>query len=229
MRKSSSSRVSTSQARKPNVARPKATPSHPIAGLLAGVCILALVAITAANAFVFWYATNLRAAARDGSPVVGMVFGAGLDPDGGPSAMLADRLDGGIALYKAHRVNALLFTGDNGTVEHNELRPMLQYALKRGIPRRAIVLDYAGFNTYDSCYRAVHLFHVRHAILVTQSFHLPRAMYLCHALGIGDVEGSARPDWGIYDTRLMLSEGFLRESLARLKALWQVNVQRPTA
>lgn len=197
---------------------------------MAGVCIFAMVAVTAANAFVFWYATNLRVPATPSATrVIGIVFGAGLAEDGSPSAMLADRLDGGIALYKAKRVSSLLFTGDNGTIEHNELKPMLEYALKRGIPRSAIMLDYAGFNTYDSCYRAVHLFHVQHGILVTQSFHLPRAMYLCHSLGMTQVEGSARPDWGVYDTRLMLSEGFFRETLARLKAIWQVNVQRPAA
>jgi len=202
--------------------------SHPLAGLLAGVCIFGMLAITAANAFVIWYASNLRYAptAAD-APAVGMVFGAGLDADGGPSAMLADRLNGGIALYKAKRVSSLLFTGDNGTVEHNELKPMLEYALKRGVPRDAITLDYAGFNTYDSCYRAVHVFHVRHAILVTQAFHLSRAMYLCHALGIAHVEGSARPDWGVYGNGLMLSEGLVRETMARAKAVWQVNVQRP--
>jgi len=201
--------------------------SKAIAGLLTGVVIFGIIAITLANVIVLGETLLGYPAAYAATPAVGIVFGAGLNEDGGPSAMLADRLDGGIALYKAHRVTSLLFTGDNGTVEHNELKPMLEYALKRGVPRSAITLDYAGFNTYDSCYRAIHVFHVQHAILVTQSFHLPRAMYLCHSLGMNHVEGSARPDWGVYNAGLMFHEGVLRETMARVKAVWQVNVQRP--
>lgn len=185
------------------------------------------LAVIGANALVLGDA-HAPAAGTDPPPVA-IVFGAGLDPNGEPSAMLADRLDGGIALYKSARVERLLFTGDNGTVEHNELRPMLEYALKRGVPRDVITLDYAGFNTYDSCYRAIHVFNVRRAILVTQGFHLARAMYLCRHLGMTDVEGSPRPDWGVYDLRLMFDEGFVRETLARTKAVWQANVTHPPA
>lgn len=194
------------------------------ARLCAGVVLCGALLVLAANAIVL-----LDPGSREGAepPPVAIVFGAGLNADGGPSAMLADRLDGGIALYKSARVERLLFTGDNGTVEHNELRPMLEYALAHGVPRDVITLDYAGFNTYDSCYRAIHVFHVRRAILVTQSFHLGRAMYLCRHLGMAEVQGSPRPDWGIYDLRLMLGEGFVRETLARTKAVWQANVTHP--
>jgi vancomycin permeability regulator SanA len=207
--------------------RKRRSPIRAFARTFAGVAVFALVALMIANFIVLSTSHIITLGSFPYSPAVGVVFGAGLDEDGGPSAMLADRLDGGIALYKSRRVYSLLFTGDNGTVEHNELRPMLQYALKRGVPRSAITLDYAGFNTYDSCYRAIHIFHVHHAILVTQSFHLPRAMYLCHALGMERVEGSARPDWGVYDAHLMFDEGFVRETLARAKAVWQASVTRP--
>lgn len=195
-----------------------------LAGVAAGAAIFGALAVLAANALVL---LDAHPAASADPPPVAIVFGAGLDANGEPSAMLADRLDGGIALYKSARVERLLFTGDNGTIQHNELRPMLEYALKRGVPRDVITLDYAGFNTYDSCYRAIHVFNVRRAILVTQGFHLARAMYLCRHLGMMDVEGSPRPDWGVYDLRLMVDEGFVRETLARAKAVWQANVTHP--
>jgi len=188
--------------------------------LLAAALVLALLFIVACNAIV------LRSAAgktyRDVAAVpvrpYAMVFGAGLDPDQTPSAMLADRLDAGIALLRAHKVQRLLFTGDNGTVEHNELRAMLLYALARGVRRSQIVLDYAGFSTRDSCYRAPHVFGVRSAVLVTQAYHVPRAIFLCAGQGM-DVVGFAVQDWGRNGTALMLEEGVAREALARVKAV----------
>jgi vancomycin permeability regulator SanA len=132
--------------------------------------------------------------------------------------MLADRLDGGIALLRVHNVQTLLFSGDNGTVEHNELRAMLIYALAHHVPRSKIVLDYAGFTTQDSCYRAPRVFGVHSAVLVTQAFHLPRALYLCRREGM-DAVGLAMPDWGKYDTGLLLREAVAREVLARVKAV----------
>jgi vancomycin permeability regulator SanA len=191
-----------------------------IAGALAGVFIVAVIAIGAVGLAMvrreeprmYWNLGSLPA-----RPVA-IVFGAGLKPDQTPSAMLADRLDGAFTLYRANKVRSLLFTGDNGTVWHNELASMLEYALKHRIPRTAIALDYAGFNTRDSCYRAAALFHVHSAILVTQAYHMPRALYLCRREGI-DAVGYARPDWGRYGAALLLQEALIRESLARTKAV----------
>jgi vancomycin permeability regulator SanA len=131
--------------------------------------------------------------------------------------MLADRLDGGAALLRARKVDFLLFSGDDGTIDHNELASMLTYALAHGVPRDRIVLDYAGFDTYDSCYRSVAIFGVRSAVLVTQGFHMARALFLCRALGI-DAVGLVEPDWGKYDRRLMVRQS-LRESAARVRAV----------
>lgn len=146
-----------------------------------------------------------------------IVFGAGLKPDGTPSSMLADRLDGGAELLREGKVATLLFSGDNGTVQHNELASMFAYAVARGVPRDRIVLDYAGFDTYDSCYRAVHIFGVRRAVLVTQAFHLPRALYLCRGMGI-DAVGLAEPDWGRYGNNVMAYLE-VREAAARIRAV----------
>jgi vancomycin permeability regulator SanA len=165
---------------------------------------------------------STRAYVSDGSAAVSprpvaIVFGAGIKPDGTPSGMLADRLDGGAELLREGKVAMLLFSGDNGTVEHNELASMFAYATAHGVPRDRIVLDYAGFDTYDSCYRAVHIFGVRRAVLVTQAFHLPRALYLCRGLGM-DAVGLAEPDWGRYGKNMMVHLE-LREAAARVRAV----------
>lgn len=116
-----------------------------------------------------------------------IVFGAWVYPNGNPSAMLADRVQMGANLYHAGKVKALLLTGDNSTENYNEPEAMRRYALRLGVPDSALVLDYAGFRTYDSCYRARDIFKVDQAILVTQQFHLDRALLTCNSLGIDSV------------------------------------------
>jgi len=118
---------------------------------------------------------------------VAIVFGAGLWRDGSPTPILQDRVETGARLYFAGKVEKILMTGDNSLVEYNEPEAMRQYALKLGVPDSVIVLDYAGRRTYDSCYRAKEIFRVKSAILVTQQFHLARALFLCNALGLDGV------------------------------------------
>ena len=118
---------------------------------------------------------------------VAIVFGAGLWRDGSPTPILQDRVETGARLYFAGKVEKLLMTGDNSLVEYNEPEAMRQYAIKLGVPDSDIVLDYAGRRTYDSCYRAKEIFRVQTAILVTQQFHLARALFLCNALGLDGV------------------------------------------
>jgi hypothetical protein len=89
---------------------------------------------------------------------VAVVFGAGYWPNGALSAILQDRLDAAIELYRAGRVEKLLFSGDNRVVEYNEPAKMLEYALEQSVPREAIVLTNAGRRTYDTCYRARDIF-----------------------------------------------------------------------
>ncbi|MDF1514603.1 MAG: ElyC/SanA/YdcF family protein [Anaerolineae bacterium] len=119
---------------------------------------------------------------------VAIVFGAGVWPDGSLSMVLKDRLDAAIELYQAGKVHILLFSGDNRVVDYNEPQKMLEYALAKDIPRGAMVLDYAGRRTYDTCYRARDIFGVSEAIVVTQRFHLPRTIETCRGLGL-DVVG----------------------------------------
>lgn len=118
---------------------------------------------------------------------VAIVFGAGLWRDGSPTPILQDRVETGARLFFAGKVEKILMTGDNSLVEYNEPEAMRQYAIQLGVPDTAIVLDYAGRRTYDSCYRAKEIFRVKEAILITQKFHLARALFLCNALGLDGV------------------------------------------
>lgn len=156
---------------------------------------------------------------------VAMVFGAGVRPDGRLSPMLADRVDAAVELYQLGRVQRLLMTGDNSRTDYDEVSAMRAYAEQRGIPGAHITLDYAGFSTYESCYRAGPIFGVSDAILITQRYHLPRAVYTCRALGM-QVHGLASPDWERYPASVMLPYT-IREYAATLKALWQLHISRP--
>lgn len=118
---------------------------------------------------------------------VAIVFGAGLLRDGSAGPVLSDRVETAVNLYHAGKVDKLLMSGDNRFVEYNEPEAMRQYALNAGVPDEDIVLDYAGRRTYDTCYRAKYIFNVESAILVTQPFHMARALYLCHAFGVESI------------------------------------------
>jgi SanA protein len=120
-------------------------------------------------------------------PRIAIVFGAGLRPNGEPSTVLYDRVATAVELYKAGHVQKLLMSGDNRFKNYDEPSVMRETALKLGIPDKDIVLDFAGRRTYDSCYRAKEVFEVQRAILVTQEFHLPRALHLCSSMGIDSV------------------------------------------
>lgn len=174
--------------------------------------------------------TRVFAASRiytpDSSPPskIAIVFGAGLHRDGSPTPVLRDRVATAVDLYHAGKVEKLLMSGDNSTVNHNEPRAMREFALGLGVPADDIIEDYAGRRTYDTCYRARDIFHVESAILVTQSFHLPRAVYTCNMLGVPAVGVPA--DLRRYRRR---SEAFwnLRESAATAVALWQIHISQP--
>lgn len=156
---------------------------------------------------------------------VAIVFGAGVRPDGRLTRMLSDRVSAAIELYQQGRVEKLLMTGDNSSATYDEVTAMQNYALARGVPADDIRLDYAGFSTYESCYRAQAIFGVERAVLVTQRFHLARAVYTCRTLGVTAV-GLGTQDWGAYRESLLVRYT-VRESLATLKALWELHVTRP--
>lgn len=106
-----------------------------------------------------------------------LVLGCGLRSDGEPTQMLRDRLDAGIALYHAGAAPKLLMSGDHGRVQYDEVNRMKQYALDHGVPSQDVFMDHAGFSTYESMYRARDIFQVKKMIIVTQEYHLYRAIY----------------------------------------------------
>jgi SanA protein len=155
-----------------------------------GFClgVLGLGAVLALRAYSAWQARD-DIYTLDNVPdqPVAIIFGAQVYDNDVPSPMLADRVKAGADLYKAGKVKVLLMTGDNHVDTYNEPESMRRYAMSLGVPYDAIVLDYAGFRTYDSCYRARDIFKVSSAILVTQAFHLDRALLTCNDLGITSV------------------------------------------
>lgn len=155
---------------------------------------------------------------------VAIVFGAGLRRDGTPTAVLRDRVETGVRLYLDGKAKKLLMSGDNPTLEYNEPDAMRRYAVSLGVPEDAIVLDYAGRRTYDTCYRAKAIFGVESALLVTQKFHLPRALFLCNALGVRAV-GVEANNLNYRKTSLLLWN--IREQFATLTAFMDVFVDRP--
>lgn len=153
-----------------------------------------------------------------------IVFGAGLWRDGSPTPVLRDRVAAAAQLFFAGKAEKLIMSGGNPTIYYDEPGAMRTYALSLGVPDEAIVLDYAGRRTYDTCYRALHIFGIRRATLVTQGFHLPRALYLCNKLGIDGVGVPA--DLRQY-RRYSRTIWNLREIPATLGALWDVHIARP--
>lgn len=153
-----------------------------------------------------------------------IVFGAGLTRDGQPTAILRDRVETAAQLYFAGKVQKLLMSGDNRFANYNEPGAMRDYAIQLGVPAGAIVLDYAGRRTYDTCYRAKAIFGLDSALLVTQMFHLPRALFLCNALGVRalGVEANNRHYW----PPLVLIWN-LREQLATVGAFVDVYLSKP--
>lgn len=146
---------------------------------------------------------------------VALVLGAQVHPNGMPSAFLAARLDVARRLYAAGKVQVLLVSGDNMAIEYNEPEAMRDYLIARGVPADRIVADYAGFDTYDSCFRARDIFGVTDLVVVSQTYHLPRAVGTARRLGLnatGVGDDSARHT-------LAWRRGYLRDQLACVKTV----------
>ena len=141
-----------------------------------------------------------------------IVPGARVYEDGTPCDVLRDRLDTGIDLYRAGVSDRLLLSGDHGTVGYDEVTAMKAYAMEQGVPERDIFLDHAGFSTYETMYRAAAVFGAKSCVVVTQRYHLSRAVYLANKMDMQTygVEADRKP----YQ-RIRYFEA--REALARVK------------
>ena len=141
-----------------------------------------------------------------------LVLGCFVQEDGVPSDMLADRLRRGVELYQAGAAPKLLMSGDHGRTDYNEVEAMKQYAIDQGVPSTDVFMDHAGFSTYESVYRAKEVFEADTVLIVTQEYHLKRAVYIANALGL-KAYGVAC-DYHRYTGQLSRE---LREVLARVK------------
>jgi SanA protein len=192
-----------------------------------GVGVLVALTIMLRVVFSLIYRADIYTAETVPAKRVAIVFGARVYPNERLSAMLADRVATGVGLYRAGKVDVLLMTGDNSSIDYNEPDTMKARALALGVPEDAIVVDYAGRRTYDSCYRARHIFQLEEAILVTQNFHLDRALLLCNALGVKAVGVGADYQRPTGYSRRSLTYSRVREFPAMLAAVWDI-IRRPT-
>lgn len=176
------------------------------------ICLLGGIAVVGINAYMISYAnkyilTEEDLKSEDFDCI--MVLGAGLW-DGEPSPMLQERLDFGLIAYETECSEKLLMSGDHGRKEYDEVNKMKEVAVQNGVPADNVFMDHAGFSTYESMYRARDVFQVEKMVIVTQEYHLYRAVYNARKLGI-DAYGFAadRLEYPIYND--------VREALARLK------------
>jgi vancomycin permeability regulator SanA len=184
----------------------------------------AVVAVAVIGGSVAWLrvqaAGHVYSAAEVPDAPVALVLGKLVSPDGTPSPLLRARLELAERLYEDGRVSGILVSGDGGSRPgYDEVGAMRRWLIDRGVPADAITSDPRGFDTFDSCTRARRVFGVERAIVVTQSYHLPRAVALCRhagidAFGVGD-DTDAGDRWGWW-------LGVAREQPASVLAVWDV-------
>jgi vancomycin permeability regulator SanA len=208
---------------KPGKRKRKTGPT--VLGILLAV-VLAAVAVVGLTNLVVMKSGGSRIvstseAATHGAQCI-LVLGAAVHPNGTPSGILQDRLDVAISLYKAGAAPKIIMSGDHGTIEYNEVLAMKNYAIAQGVPREDIFCDHAGFSTYESMYRAQRIFGVERMVVVTQTYHLYRALYAANGLGI-DAVGVAS-DLSTYRAQRHFDT---REIPARTKDFFQTLVKAP--
>ncbi|MEW6277328.1 MAG: ElyC/SanA/YdcF family protein [Candidatus Eremiobacterota bacterium] len=184
---------------------------------------LGILAVAGANLLVVGMAARHTVAVEQVRPAqAAIVLGAGVYPGGSLSGVLRDRMNTGIELYQAGKVQRLLLSGDHGQNNYDEVNSMRVYAERRGVPVAHIFLDHAGFSTYETMVRARRIFEVESAVVVTNRFHLARAVFLARSVGI-EAQGVAAGH-GSYAGQEYLEQ---REVLARCKDLLNAWVLRP--
>jgi vancomycin permeability regulator SanA len=185
--------------------------------LVAGVGIAGLATVAGAVSFVRSAAAgHIHTESDVPSAPVALVLGAQVNPDGTPSAFLAARLDLAKRLYDAGAVEMIIVSGDHLAPEFDEPVAMHNYLIKAGLPTTKVVVDAGGFDTYESCLRAKRIFNLSQLIIVTQSYHLVRAVATCRTLGIdayGVGDDSARQH------TIAWWRGTIRDQLACVKTV----------
>lgn len=166
------------------------------------------------------YIVNINELPKDIDVII--VLGAGVKKNGEPSDILVDRLKTALEVYNADESSKFLLTGDHGREEYNEVKAMKNYIKENNIDEAKIFMDHAGFNTYESMYRARDVFHVKKAVVVTNRYHLPRALYIARKLGI-EAYGVPSDIRNYYYMRSYQK----RELLAQVKDFMYINILKP--
>ena len=151
-----------------------------------------------------------------------IVLGCQVKADGVPSHMLEDRLRRGVELYQANTAPKLLMSGDHGRTDYHEVGAMKQYAIDAGVPSSDVFMDHAGFSTYETIYRAKEIFGAERVLIVTQEYHLHRALYIAKQLGVEAYGVNA--DYRTYHGQFMRD---VREILARCKDVAKTTFRVP--
>ena len=195
-----------------------------VLGVILGLAVLFALLTLAINLVIVAAARGHIVARAADAPTaeVAIVLGAKVDANGQPSPILADRLETAVRLYQQGKVKKLLMSGDHGTVTYDEVNAMLKYAIGRGVPAKDVFTDHAGFDTYATMYRARDVFEVTDALVVTQRFHLARAVYTARELGIKAIGVPA--DLQQYGGEWHFA---VRDWIARVKAFFQLQVTHP--
>jgi SanA protein len=187
------------------------------------ICIVTVIFILIINLIVFWKSdkyiyTNVKEVPECYTAIV---LGAFVSKSGYLSDILQDRVDMAIELYKNKKIKRFLLSGDHGRVEYDEVNSMKKYLTDNGIDTQDIFLDHAGFDTYNSMVRANRIFQVKDAIVVSQGFHLPRAIYIARSKGIKayGIEADKRQYVSINKSRF-------REVIANIKAFYEVSINK---
>ncbi|MBQ9994588.1 MAG: YdcF family protein [Clostridia bacterium] len=179
------------------------------------IAVVGMMYVFAVNGFVR-HSTADRIISTDAAADIDadciLVLGAGVSEDGHPRLLLRDRLNTGIELYRQSDGAPIIMSGDHGTEGYDEVNSMKRYAIDAGVPQEDIFMDHAGFSTYESLYRARDIFGAQSVVIVTQRYHLYRALYIAERLGLEAVGVACDP--GEYHGQIWLDA---REVLARNK------------
>lgn len=188
---------------------------HRLLAVIAALLLLCVLLIIAVNYYVMasvqdQIISSDEAASLDADAI--LVLGARVWDNGQPSGILKDRIRTGVALYEAGSSDRLLMSGDHGQTDYDEVNAMKTYAIEQGVPSENVFMDHAGFSTYESLYRARDIFQVKTVVIVSQQYHLYRALYIANHLGLTAYGVSC--DTQQYNPYLLFD---LRETLARCK------------
>ncbi len=185
--------------------------------------LISFVILLSANLFILKNAKEIYSPTKAPTTTLAIIFGGGMKNNGAEmSDMQWDRVSVGAELFKNKKVENLMITGDDGWFKNDEITAMRNRLIELGVPPEKISADPHGYRTYESCLRETSLYNVTSAIVISQSFHLPRIQYLCEHFGIQTV--LVESDKRSYDSWWVQNA---REWFARVKAVIQVEITKP--